>query len=115
MKVCKVYDIHFMTCSCVQAKKRVWILGKLLTISDYSYVNVCSHSVSTKVSGCHKYAASSHKRVINKITLLDLQTSSCYHKTLWQDASCFDHALMYTMHGIPERKILTLHEVYHTH
>lgn len=47
-------------------------MAALLTISDEAYVDVCAHGVGAKVSGCHKDAASSHKRVINKVTFLYL-------------------------------------------
>lgn len=57
----------------LQSPKKWQNRDKVLTISDNTYVNVCSNGVGAKVSGRHKDAASSHKGIIHKITLLYLQ------------------------------------------
>ncbi len=43
------------------------------TVSDYTNVNVCTKGVSTIMRCSHQDAAGSNKRVIHKVTLLDLQ------------------------------------------
>lgn len=62
-----------------QMRSRVWSPeggrlngAKVPTISDNTYVNVCSYGVGAKVGSRHEDAASSHKGIIHQITLCHL-------------------------------------------